>query len=179
MGMLGDALENLLTGNQSTSQVDDPNWTEVKEFDFGDKEYKPTEGTTKSALGFINSAKLSEDQRKAFGEFYRNDEKRTLEEAGAAWKGKREQWAKEAKEALGDKGTETVEAANKVLESFGKDAIEMIKESGLSNRVEFVRFLAAVAEKLPKDGSSAGGDDKGGKGGLADRPEVRLFASRS
>ena len=167
MGMLGDALENLLTGNQSTSQVDDPNWTEVKEFDFGDKEYKPTEGTTKSALSFINSAKLSEE------------EKRTLEEAGAAWKGKREQWAKEAKEALGDKGTETVEAANKVLETFGKDTIEMIKESGLSNRVEFVRFLAAVAEKLPKDGSSAGGDDKGGKGGLADRPEVRLFASRS
>ena len=173
---IGKAVTSLLTGG--ANEPPDPNWDEVKEFDFGDKEYKPSEGESKAALDLINKAKLGEDARKVFGQWHRDYQKSSLEEAQTSFNGQKEQWATEAKEKLGDKLEASVTAANKVLETHGsKELVGLLQQFGLSNRVEVIQFLSAVAEKLPANAAPAGGDNKGTGGDSKTPAHVRLFAS--
>ena len=162
----GAVADSLLSGGNNAPS--NPNWTEVKELGTFPGDYKPSESETKSLLALVNKAELGDKQRAALLEHHVAFRKESDTALSETFKTETAKWATEAKNQLGTKADEALKAANGVLEKFGsKELVGLLQQTGLSNRIEVVNFLAKIAENTPAGGNqqqqqatvSAGGGD--------------------
>lgn len=165
-------VDTLLSGGKNAP--DDPNWTKIDEFTFTEG-YEPFEGEKDTILNLVNGAKLGESARTALVEFHKDYHEAMSSAAEKQWEKTRADWLQKAKDELGGELEGTVERGNKVLEQFGsKELMTVLTESGLVNRVEFAKFLAAIADKVPT------GESKPTEGGGATPSgmpaHIRLFS---
>ena len=162
----------LLTGGSNAAP--DPNWTEVKEVSWP-KDYKPIEGEQESFLKMVNVAKLGDEARKAVIDFHTKHQDASLKAVQEQFKEQQKKWANEATTQLGSNKEKTLGAANELLDKFGSpELMAMLQQTGLTNRIEMIQFLANVSEKLPRGAAPSAQASPSGNG--ADNPAYkRLF----